>query len=134
VERFSRGLAWSPPRMAIRFLLGRLNCARATMVPLLLLRSPSGGHPAGAPNICPAGAAEGKLLVLLPESTRLLPVCQNLSRRMDEGGAAAGSAQTVKNPVLPHEASSKEEAFLAIHPRSSERGIRFSQVKEGRGK
>jgi hypothetical protein len=29
----------------------------------------------------------------------------------------------VKNPVLPHGASSKEKAFLAIHPRSSERGI-----------
>jgi hypothetical protein len=36
--------------------------------------------------------------------------------------------RSVKNPVLPptdvvgpHEASSKEEAILAIHPRSSER-------------
>jgi hypothetical protein len=29
----------------------------------------------------------------------------------------------VKNPVLPHGASSKEKALLAIHPRSSERGI-----------
>ena len=29
----------------------------------------------------------------------------------------------VKNPVLPHGASSKEKAILAIHPRSSGRGI-----------
>jgi hypothetical protein len=29
----------------------------------------------------------------------------------------------VKNPVLQHWASSKEKALLAIHPRSSERGI-----------
>jgi hypothetical protein len=29
----------------------------------------------------------------------------------------------VKNPVLPHGASSKEKAILAIHPCSSERGI-----------
>jgi len=29
----------------------------------------------------------------------------------------------VKNPVLPHGASSKEKALLAIHPCSSERGI-----------
>ena len=29
----------------------------------------------------------------------------------------------MKNPVLPHGASSKEKAFWAIHPRSSERGI-----------
>jgi hypothetical protein len=29
----------------------------------------------------------------------------------------------VKNPVLPHRASSKEKAILAIHPRSSGRGI-----------
>ena len=29
----------------------------------------------------------------------------------------------VKNPVLSHGASSKEKAILAIHPRSSERGI-----------
>jgi len=29
----------------------------------------------------------------------------------------------VKNPVLPHGASSKEKALLAIHPHSSERGI-----------
>jgi hypothetical protein len=44
---------------------------------------------------------------------------------------------TVKNPVLPptdvvgpHGASSKEKAILAIHPRSSERGIlAFSRKK-----
>jgi hypothetical protein len=30
---------------------------------------------------------------------------------------------TVKNPVLPHGASSKEKAIWAIHPRSSGRGI-----------
>jgi hypothetical protein len=37
---------------------------------------------------------------------------------------------TVKNPVLPHGASSKEKAILAIHPRSSERGILvFSRKK-----
>jgi hypothetical protein len=36
----------------------------------------------------------------------------------------------VKNPVLPHGASSKEKALLAIHPRSSERGIlAFSRKK-----
>jgi len=37
---------------------------------------------------------------------------------------------TVKNPVLPHGASSKEKAILAIHPRSSGRGIlAFSRKK-----
>jgi len=36
----------------------------------------------------------------------------------------------VKNPVLPHGASSKEKALLAIHPRSSERDIlAFSRKK-----
>jgi hypothetical protein len=34
-----------------------------------------------------------------------------------------GPGLIVKNPVLPHGASSKEKAILAIHPRSSERGI-----------
>jgi hypothetical protein len=35
----------------------------------------------------------------------------------------------VKNPVLPHGASSKEKAVLAIHHRSSERGIlAFSRI------
>jgi len=33
------------------------------------------------------------------------------------------SMESVKNPVLPHGASSKEKAILAIHPCSSERGI-----------
>jgi hypothetical protein len=37
---------------------------------------------------------------------------------------------TVKNPVLPHGAYSKEKALLAIHPGSSERGIlAFSHKK-----
>jgi hypothetical protein len=36
----------------------------------------------------------------------------------------------VKNPVLPHGASSKEKAIWAIHPRSSGRGIlAFSRKK-----
>jgi sugar phosphate isomerase/epimerase len=34
-----------------------------------------------------------------------------------------GWPTSVKNLVLPHGASSKDKAFLAIHPRSSERGI-----------
>jgi hypothetical protein len=34
----------------------------------------------------------------------------------------AGS-EAVKNPVLPHGASSKEKAGLAIHPRSPERDM-----------
>jgi len=45
---------------------------------------------------------------------------------------------SVKNPVLPHGASSKEKAILAIHPlpsgwaRSSERGIlAFSREPSG---
>ena len=37
---------------------------------------------------------------------------------------------TVKNPVLPHRASSEEKAFSAIHPRSAEAGIMaFSRKK-----
>jgi hypothetical protein len=37
---------------------------------------------------------------------------------------------TVKNPVFPHGASSKYKAILAIHPRSSGRGIlAFSRKK-----
>jgi len=36
----------------------------------------------------------------------------------------------VKNPVLPHGASSKEKALFAIHPCSSEQGIlAFSRKK-----
>ena len=40
------------------------------------------------------------------------------------GEVDAGTKKSpVKNPVLPHGASSKEKAILTIHPRSSERGI-----------
>jgi hypothetical protein len=39
---------------------------------------------------------------------------------------------TVKNPVLPHGASSEEKAIWAIHPRSSGRGILAFSRKEPR--
>ena len=41
----------------------------------------------------------------------------------DQVGSFTALRLPVKNPVLPHGASSKEKAIWAIHPRSSGRGI-----------
>ena len=50
--------------------------------------------------------------------------------KLDAFAKSRQSRRHVKNPVLSHGASSKEKAILAIHPRSSERGIlAFSRKK-----
>jgi hypothetical protein len=107
-----RGLASFSPCMGISLLFGRPN-RRTAVVPMVSLRvlcRPSSGHPAAAASVYPTAAAAGELLVLLPESTGLLSLCQDLPRRVDEGGSTASSAQTVKNPVLLHRPSS------SVHP------------------
>jgi len=63
---------------------------RTPIIPILIMLP--GSHPAAASGVCRTRAAATLLLVLLPEPTRLLPVCQKLSGRLDEGGTQCGSA------------------------------------------
>jgi hypothetical protein len=64
------------------------------LLPVLLSRS-GGGGPAGASGICRLGTAAIRLLVLLPGSTRVLPIREELPWRMDEGGTTDNSTSAV---------------------------------------
>jgi hypothetical protein len=75
---------WWVPRVSARLLSS----------PLLsrpLLSDPAGGRPAAASGVCQAGPFAVRLLVLLREAERLLPVRQELPGRMDKGGTTDDS-------------------------------------------
>ena len=65
------------------WLLGRPLLGRC----LSLLCGATRRRPGVTTSLCSAGAATGRsvLLVFLRESSRLLPVCQRMSERLDEG-------------------------------------------------
>jgi hypothetical protein len=91
------GMASLPPLVGTPVLLAG-SCRGGTWLSLWLLCGPTGGRPTGAPGVCPTAAA-GKLLVLLPESSRLLSIHQKLPGRLDEGRAGDGSPQSVKEDI-----------------------------------
>lgn len=70
---------------------------------LSLLCDTRGDHPAATSGLCRASAdsAGGRgVLVLLPESPGLLPVCKEMSHRMDEGRSFTSAAGP---EVMSHE-------------------------------
>ena len=70
---------WWVPRVSVRLLSSPL------------LSDPAGGRPAAASGVCQTGPFAVRLLVLLREAERLLPVRQELPGRMDEGGTTDDS-------------------------------------------
>jgi len=80
---------WLVPRVSVRLLSSPI------------LSGPAGGRPAAASGVCHAGPFAVRLLVLLRESARLLPVRQELPRRMDEGGTTDDSTSVSVLGELP---------------------------------
>lgn len=87
--------AMGPSRVGASALLGRTSSFWA-MVPVLPLPSSTRNHPAAASSVRAAGAAGIRVLVLLPESSGLLPLRQRMPWRMDEGGTTSDSTEPVK--------------------------------------
>ena len=83
------------------FLFGRASFIRALVVSVLRQSLPPRASCPGAlaSGISPAGAATGRLLVLLPGSARVLPLRSALPRWVDESGA--GSTQAIKERWMP---------------------------------
>jgi len=63
----------------------------------ILLSSPFGSRAAASGLYRASPLAIRVLLVLLPESTRILPIRQELPGRVDEGGTADDSAPVVED-------------------------------------
>jgi len=70
---------WWVPRVSVRLLSSPILSGRA------------GGRPAAASGVCQARPFAVRLLVLLPESPRLLPVREELPGGVDEGSATDDS-------------------------------------------
>jgi hypothetical protein len=83
------------------FLFGRAPFIRALVVSVLRQPLPPRTSCPGAfaSGISPAGAATGRLLVLLPGSARVLPLRSTLPRWMDESGA--GGTQAIEERWMP---------------------------------
>ena len=104
--RMERTMVWTAlwRRFMDRTWLGRVvggSCLLGSSLSVLcsasVLCSSSGGRGAVAPSVCPAGATTrgNVLLVLLPKLSRILPLCQTMSGRLDEGCPFSGFSRAV---------------------------------------